>query len=161
MGNGFAAMEMRQLKRNQCAWATLLSKLPRWGAIWRTRQRSILAVKLLAAHCDGSRFQALADDKAFLADLEKNCGTKKAEWEKIEKLRSEERHADFAAHIASLFNVSRGPMTFFHMLALRGVAGSILWLQELVAISETIKILNDDDALELAAQCLRVGKCAA
>mmetsp|Transcript_15661 Transcript_15661/g.36019 ORF Transcript_15661/g.36019 Transcript_15661/m.36019 type:complete len:642 (+) Transcript_15661:1-1926(+) len=58
--------------------------------------------------------EALADDKAFLADLEKNCGTKKAEWEKIEKLRSE----------------------------------------ELVAISETIKILNDDDALELFKKTL-------
>eukprot|EP00403_Amphidinium_massartii_P030841 CAMPEP_0178398790 /NCGR_PEP_ID=MMETSP0689_2-20121128/14951_1 /TAXON_ID=160604 /ORGANISM="Amphidinium massartii, Strain CS-259" /LENGTH=712 /DNA_ID=CAMNT_0020019557 /DNA_START=23 /DNA_END=2161 /DNA_ORIENTATION=+ len=58
--------------------------------------------------------EALAEDKKFLADLEKNCDTKKSEWDKIEKLRSEEK----------------------------------------IAIAETIKILNDDDALELFKKTL-------
>merc|ERR1719345_666311 len=58
--------------------------------------------------------EALIEDTKFKADLEKNCGTKKTEWEVICKTRSE----------------------------------------ELVALSETIKILNDDDALELFKKTL-------
>merc|ERR1719408_118435 len=57
---------------------------------------------------------ALADDKKFLADLEKNCATKTAEWEVIVKTRNE----------------------------------------ELVALADTIKVLNDDDALELFKKTL-------
>jgi len=53
--------------------------------------------------------KSLAEDKQFLADLQKNCATKEEEWAAICKTRSE----------------------------------------ELIAIAETIKILNDDDALEL------------
>merc|ERR1719388_200037 len=49
------------------------------------------------------------EDKKFLADLEKNCGTKEKEWAERQKTRQE----------------------------------------ELLAIADTIKILNDDDALEL------------
>merc|ERR1712151_627328 len=56
----------------------------------------------------------LAADQGFLADLEKNCDTKKAEWE--------ERSATRA--------------------------------QELLALADTIKILNDDDALELFKKTL-------
>merc|ERR1711972_74968 len=52
---------------------------------------------------------ALLEDKKFLADLEKGCGTKTAEHDAAVKARAE----------------------------------------ELVALAETIKILNDDDALEL------------
>merc|ERR1719387_1372499 len=52
---------------------------------------------------------SLADDKKFLADLEKNCETKKKEWDERCKMRQ----------------------------------------MELTALAETIKILNDDDALEL------------
>merc|ERR1711870_138425 len=58
--------------------------------------------------------KALAADKKFLADLEKNCDTKQAEWE--------ERSATRA--------------------------------QELLALADTIKILNDDDALELFKKTL-------
>merc|ERR1719454_2830431 len=50
--------------------------------------------------------KSLAEDKAFLADLEKNCATKKAEWAVRQKTRAE----------------------------------------EVLAILDTIKILNDDDA---------------
>merc|ERR1719389_1557792 len=57
---------------------------------------------------------SLAEDKKFLADLEKNCETKKKEWDVICKTRQE----------------------------------------ELIAIADTIKILNDDDALELFKKTL-------
>jgi len=56
----------------------------------------------------------LAADQGFLADLDKNCDSKKKEWE--------ERSATRA--------------------------------QELVALADTIKILNDDDALELFKKTL-------
>merc|ERR1719198_2953535 len=58
--------------------------------------------------------KALIDDKKFLADLQKNCGTKEAEWEETKKLRS----------------------------------------QEIIALADTVKILNDDDALELFKKTL-------
>merc|ERR1712176_1728287 len=57
---------------------------------------------------------ALIEDKKFLADLEKSCATKTAEWEERSKTRSE----------------------------------------ELLALADTIKLLNDDDALELFKQTL-------
>merc|ERR1719158_810927 len=58
--------------------------------------------------------KALAEDKKFLEDLEKNCKTKEAEWDIICKTRSE----------------------------------------ELLALADTIKMLNDDDALELFKKTL-------
>mmetsp|Transcript_16275 Transcript_16275/g.35252 ORF Transcript_16275/g.35252 Transcript_16275/m.35252 type:complete len:716 (+) Transcript_16275:111-2258(+) len=54
------------------------------------------------------------EDKAFLADLEKNCATKESEYEVVKKTRAE----------------------------------------ELLALSETIKLLNDDDALDLFKSAL-------
>jgi len=53
--------------------------------------------------------KALYEDKKFLAQLEKGCSTKEAEWEERSKVRAE----------------------------------------ELVALADTIKVLNDDDALDL------------
>jgi len=58
--------------------------------------------------------EALGEDKTFLAELEKSCATKTAEWEERSKTRSE----------------------------------------ELVALADTIKVLNDDDALELFKKTL-------
>merc|ERR1719478_1491048 len=58
--------------------------------------------------------EVLGDDQTFLADLEKNCAQKEAEYTEMKTTRSE----------------------------------------ELVAISETIKLLNDDDALELFKKTL-------
>jgi hypothetical protein len=58
--------------------------------------------------------KALEEDEAFLADLEKSCKTKEAEWEIRCKIRAEET----------------------------------------LAIADTIKILNDDDALELFKKTL-------
>merc|ERR1719158_1149773 len=56
----------------------------------------------------------LAEDQQFLADLDKNCDLKKAEWAEYQRVHAE----------------------------------------ELVAIADTIKILNDDDALELFKKTL-------
>jgi len=58
--------------------------------------------------------KALIEDKKFLAELEKDCGTKEEEWNKRCKIRAE----------------------------------------ELLAIGDTIKILNDDDALDLFKKTL-------
>jgi len=58
--------------------------------------------------------ETLAEDKQFLAELEKGCATKQGEWDARCKTRTE----------------------------------------ELLALSDTIKILNDDDALELFKKTL-------
>merc|ERR1719379_689430 len=58
--------------------------------------------------------KSLLEDKQFLADLDKNCGTRKKEYEVVVATRAE----------------------------------------EMVAIADTIKILNDDDALELFKKTL-------
>merc|ERR1719281_2090540 len=74
-----------------------------------------LSVKIVQMKNDlGDTEEALAEDKAFLKDLEKNCATKKAEWETIVNTRNE----------------------------------------ELLALADTIKVLNDDDALELFKKAL-------
>merc|ERR1719436_20510 len=58
--------------------------------------------------------ESLANDTKFLAELQKGCDKKTAEWEVIKKTRAE----------------------------------------ELLALAETIKVLNDDDALELFKKTL-------
>jgi len=58
--------------------------------------------------------ESLAEDKQFLADLDKSCSTKQGEWDVRCKLRTE----------------------------------------EILAVADTIKILNDDDALELFKKTL-------
>merc|ERR1719316_1913503 len=58
--------------------------------------------------------EGLIEDKKFLADLDKNCATKRKEWAEICKMRA----------------------------------------LELEALADTIKILNDDDALELFKKTL-------
>jgi len=74
-----------------------------------------LAVEIVQMKNDlGDTAEALAEDKKFLADLEKNCKTKEAEWEVIVKTRNE----------------------------------------ELLALADTIKVLNDDDSLELFKKTL-------
>merc|ERR1719223_930167 len=62
----------------------------------------------------GDTQETLAADKEFAANLEKNCETKKKEWDVIVKTRAE----------------------------------------ELAALADTIKVLNDDDALELFKKTL-------
>jgi septal ring factor EnvC (AmiA/AmiB activator) len=74
-----------------------------------------LAVSIVQMKNDLSDTEAgLIEDQKFLADMDKNCKTKEAEWQEIVKTRS----------------------------------------QEIEAIAETIKILNDDDALELFKKTL-------
>jgi len=74
-----------------------------------------LSVEIVQMKNDlGDTEEALLEDQAFLKDLEKNCATKTAEWEEIQKTRSE----------------------------------------ELLALADTIKVLNDDDALELFKKAL-------
>merc|ERR1712106_85451 len=69
-----------------------------------------LAVEIVQMKNDlGDTGEALADDKKFLADMEKNCAKKAGEWDEIVTTRNE----------------------------------------ELLALADTIKVLNDDDALEL------------
>jgi len=58
--------------------------------------------------------EALMADQGFLANLDKNCKTKKEEWERVVKTRAD----------------------------------------ELVALADTIKMLNDDDALDLFKKTL-------
>merc|ERR1719379_2809198 len=74
-----------------------------------------LAVEIVQMKNDlGDTAAALIEDKKFLADMEKNCDKKSAEWESIVKTRNE----------------------------------------ELLALADTIKVLNDDDALELFKKTL-------
>jgi len=74
-----------------------------------------LGVQIASMENDaGDTAEALAADQKFLAQLEKGCATKTAEWEARSKTRAE----------------------------------------ELVALADTIKLLNDDDALELFKKTL-------
>jgi len=81
----------------------------------KTQQIGELGVSTAQMKADlGDTQETLAQDKKFLAELEKGCSSKAAEWEERSKTRSE----------------------------------------ELVALSDTIKVLNDDDALELFKKTL-------
>merc|ERR1712190_602337 len=81
----------------------------------KTQQIGDLGVAIVMMKDDLSDTQAaLAEDKKFLADLEKSCATKTAEWEERSKTRA----------------------------------------AELVALADTIKVLNNDDALELFKKTL-------
>merc|ERR1719408_547428 len=74
-----------------------------------------LAVKLAGAENElEDTEEGMADDKKFLADLEKNCELKKKEWAEYKAMQA----------------------------------------QEMVALADTIKVLNDDDALELFKKTL-------
>jgi len=81
----------------------------------KTTQIGDLGVSIVMMKEDLDDTQAtLAEDKNFLAELEKSCATKTAEWEERSKTRAD----------------------------------------ELVALADTIKVLNDDDALELFKKTL-------
>merc|ERR1719392_466574 len=81
----------------------------------KTTQIGELGIEIVELKEDLSDTEAAyMEDKKFLADLEKNCATKTAEWEVVVATRT----------------------------------------QELAALADTIKILNDDDALELFKQTL-------
>jgi len=98
---GFEGLVAVKEKEIAAAQEALESKMKRSGEI-------AVEIVNLKEDLDDTK-TSLAEDKQFLADLEKNCATKEAEWEGICKTRQE----------------------------------------ELIAIADTIKILNDDDALDL------------
>jgi len=95
-----------RLKEKAALTAAIQAKLTKVGEL----KVSIAEMKNDA----GDTAEALAADKKFLAELEKGCATKTAEWEARSKTRAD----------------------------------------ELVALADTIKILNDDDALELFKKTL-------
>merc|ERR1719190_145864 len=81
----------------------------------KTKRIGDLGVKIVGLKQDlTDSEESLLEDKKFLAELEKGCGSKEAEWAEACKLRSE----------------------------------------ELLALADTIKLLNDDDALELFKKTL-------
>jgi len=81
----------------------------------KTKQIGELGVAIVRMKEDLADTQAtLAEDQAFLANLDKSCSTKTAEWDERSKTRAE----------------------------------------ELVALADTVKVLNDDDALELFKKTL-------
>jgi len=95
-----------RLKEKAALTAAIQSKLTKQGE---------LSVSLAEMKNDaGDTQEALAADQKFLAELQKGCATKTAEWEARSKTRAD----------------------------------------ELVALADTIKILNDDDALELFKKTL-------
>lgn len=81
----------------------------------KTKQIGELGVAIVQMQEDLSDTEAaLLEDKQFLAELDKSCASKTAEWEERSKTRAD----------------------------------------ELVALADTIKVLNDDDALELFKKTL-------
>merc|ERR1719343_1157580 len=81
----------------------------------KTARVGELGVKVAEAENDlEDTIEGLAEDKKFLANLDKNCALKKAEWAAYKKMEA----------------------------------------MELVALADTIKVLNDDDALELFKKTL-------
>jgi len=104
--SAFESLEASKTKEINALQAAIEAKMTRSGA---------LSVEIVQMKNDlGDTEEALAEDKAFLEDLQKNCATKQAEWDEIQKTRSE----------------------------------------ELLALADTIKVLNDDDALELFKKTL-------
>jgi len=81
----------------------------------KTKKIGDLGVKIVALKQDlTDSEESLLEDKKFIAELQKGCGTKEKEWAETCKLRSE----------------------------------------EMLALADTIKLLNDDDALELFKKTL-------
>jgi len=102
----FDALMAAKKKELDTNTAAIESKLERVGQV------SLDIVEMKEDLDDTAK--ALAEDKKFLAELEKGCATKEAEWDERCKIRAD----------------------------------------ELLALSDTIKILNDDDALDLFKKTL-------
>ena len=102
----FEALMAAKKKEIDANTAALESKLERVG-------QTGLDIVQMAEDLDDTK-KALAGDKKFLAELQKGCATKQAEWDERCKVRAD----------------------------------------ELLALADTIKILNDDDALDLFKKTL-------
>jgi len=104
--NAYKGLMQSRLKEKAALTAAIETKSARVGE---------LGVQIASMQNDaGDTAEALEADQKFLAQLEKGCATKTAEWEARSKTRAE----------------------------------------ELVALADTIKLLNDDDALELFKKTL-------
>jgi len=104
--SAFDELVAAKTKEINALTAALEAKMTRTGE---------LSVEIVQMKNDlGDTEEALIQDQAFLKDMEANCAKKSAEWEQIQKTRSE----------------------------------------ELLALADTIKVLNDDDALELFKKAL-------
>merc|ERR1719330_1959786 len=102
----YKSLTQSRLKEKEALTGAIESKSAKIGE---------LAVQIASMENDaGDTAEALAADQKFLAQSEKGCNTKTAEWEARSKTRAE----------------------------------------ELVALADTIKLLNDDDALELFKKTL-------
>merc|ERR1719291_1517897 len=102
----FEALMAAKKKEIDANTAALESKLERVG-------QTGLDIVQMQEDLDDTK-KALAADKQFLAELQKGCATKQAEWDERCKVRAD----------------------------------------ELLALADTIKILNDDDALDLFKKTL-------
>merc|ERR1719191_2427646 len=102
----FDALMAAKKKEVEANTAAIESKLERVGQVG-------LDIVEMKEDLDDTA-KALAEDKKFLAELEKGCATKEAEWDEWCKVRAD----------------------------------------ELLALADTIKILNDDDALDLFKKTL-------
>merc|ERR1719297_100976 len=102
----FDALMAAKKKEIEANTAAIESKLERVGQVG-------LDIVEMKEDLDDTA-KALVEDKKFLAELEKGCATKEAEWDERCKTRAD----------------------------------------ELLALSDTIKILNDDDALDLFKKTL-------
>jgi len=102
----FEALMAAKKKEIDANTAALESKLERVG-------QTGLDIVQMKEDLDDTK-KALAEDKQFLAELQKGCATKQAEWDERCKVRAD----------------------------------------ELLALADTIKILNDDDALDLFKKTL-------
>jgi len=102
----FEALMAAKKKEIDANTAALESKLERVG-------QTGLDIVQMKEDLDDTK-KALAADKQFLAELQKGCATKQAEWDERCKVRAD----------------------------------------ELLALADTIKILNDDDALDLFKKTL-------
>merc|ERR1719321_1889357 len=87
--------------------------------------------------------EALAEAKKFLADLEKNCAAQMKEdvEDTVEALAEDKK---FLADLEK--NCAAKTKDWEYRSKMRS--------EEIIAIAETIKILNDDDALELFKKTL-------
>lgn len=102
----FEALTGAKKKEIAASTAAIEDKSTRLGEL------GVKTAEMKADH--GDTVDSLSDDKEFLADLEKNCGSAQTKYDAIVKERSEEK----------------------------------------LALAETIKLLNDDDALELFRKTL-------
>jgi len=102
----FEELSAAKTKEVEAHGAAIESKTERHGQVG-------LEIVALQEDLDDTS-KALSGDKEFLQDLDKNCATKKQEWEERSKTRAE----------------------------------------ELVALADTIKLLNDDEALDLFKKTL-------